>query len=72
MLWSAKGRARGRWLDRELHRWPRSSCSRSIRPRIANRLLRRVRDFAQVSEAPVVTREVAASAELIIASRPPK
>jgi len=31
-------------------------------PRIANRLLRRVRDFAQVNEAPVVTREVALSA----------
>jgi len=31
-------------------------------PRIANRLLRRVRDFAQVSEAPVVTREVALGA----------
>ncbi|MBI3303783.1 MAG: Holliday junction branch migration DNA helicase RuvB, partial [Deltaproteobacteria bacterium] len=28
-------------------------------PRIANRLLRRVRDFAQVKDAPVVTREVA-------------
>jgi Holliday junction DNA helicase RuvB len=28
-------------------------------PRIANRLLRRVRDFAQVRSAPVVTREVA-------------
>src|SRR5208282_1798714 len=28
-------------------------------PRIANRLLRRVRDFAQVNEEPVVTREVA-------------
>ncbi|MGH7932068.1 MAG: Holliday junction branch migration DNA helicase RuvB [Candidatus Binataceae bacterium] len=28
-------------------------------PRIANRLLRRVRDFAQVNEAPTVTREVA-------------
>jgi Holliday junction DNA helicase RuvB len=31
-------------------------------PRIANRLLRRVRDFAQVNEAPVVTREVALGA----------
>ncbi|HYB90761.1 MAG TPA: Holliday junction branch migration DNA helicase RuvB [Candidatus Binataceae bacterium] len=31
-------------------------------PRIANRLLRRVRDFAQVNEAPVVTREVALAA----------
>ena len=31
-------------------------------PRIANRLLRRVRDFAQVHEAPVVTREVALGA----------
>jgi len=31
-------------------------------PRIANRLLRRVRDFAQVNEEPVVTREVALGA----------
>src|SRR5215472_3146384 len=31
-------------------------------PRIANRLLRRVRDFAQVNEAPTVTREVALGA----------
>lgn len=31
-------------------------------PRIANRLLRRVRDFAQVNKAPVVTREVALGA----------
>ena len=31
-------------------------------PRIANRLLRRVRDFAQVNEAPVVTQEVALGA----------
>jgi holliday junction DNA helicase RuvB len=31
-------------------------------PRIANRLLRRVRDFAQVNEAPLVTREVALGA----------
>jgi holliday junction DNA helicase RuvB len=31
-------------------------------PRIANRLLRRVRDFAQVHEAPVVTREIALGA----------
>jgi len=31
-------------------------------PRIANRLLRRVRDFAQVNEAPVVTGEVALAA----------
>ena len=31
-------------------------------PRIANRLLRRVRDFAQVNAAPVVTREVALGA----------
>jgi Holliday junction DNA helicase RuvB len=31
-------------------------------PRIANRLLRRVRDFAQVNEAAVVTREVALGA----------
>jgi len=31
-------------------------------PRIANRLLRRVRDFAQVNEAPVVTRDVALKA----------
>jgi len=31
-------------------------------PRIANRLLRRVRDFAQVNEAPTVTREVALAA----------
>ena len=31
-------------------------------PRIANRLLRRVRDFAQVNEAPIVTREVALGA----------
>jgi Holliday junction DNA helicase RuvB len=31
-------------------------------PRIANRLLRRVRDFAQVNEAPVVTREIALAA----------
>ncbi len=31
-------------------------------PRIANRLLRRVRDFAQVNNAPIVTREVALGA----------
>ncbi len=31
-------------------------------PRIANRLLRRVRDFAQVNEAPLVTREIALGA----------
>ena len=31
-------------------------------PRIANRLLRRVRDFAQVNEASVVTREIALAA----------
>jgi Holliday junction DNA helicase RuvB len=31
-------------------------------PRIANRLLRRVRDFAQVNEAPVITRQVALGA----------
>ena len=31
-------------------------------PRVANRLLRRVRDFAQVNEAPTVTREVALAA----------
>jgi holliday junction DNA helicase RuvB len=31
-------------------------------PRIANRLLRRVRDFAQVNEAPVVSRQIALSA----------
>jgi Holliday junction DNA helicase RuvB len=31
-------------------------------PRIANRLLRRVRDFAQVNEAPMVTRQVALGA----------
>jgi len=31
-------------------------------PRVANRLLRRVRDFAQVNEAPVVTRAVALAA----------
>jgi Holliday junction DNA helicase RuvB len=31
-------------------------------PRIANRLLRRVRDFAQVNAAPVVTREIALGA----------
>ncbi len=31
-------------------------------PRIANRLLRRVRDFAQVNEAPLVTREIALAA----------
>ena len=31
-------------------------------PRIANRLLRRVRDFAQVNEAPIVTREIALGA----------
>jgi holliday junction DNA helicase RuvB len=31
-------------------------------PRVANRLLRRVRDFAQVNEAPLVTREVALGA----------
>ncbi len=31
-------------------------------PRIANRLLRRVRDFAQVHNAPIVTREVALKA----------
>ena len=31
-------------------------------PRIANRLLRRVRDFAQVNEAPIVTKQVALGA----------
>jgi len=31
-------------------------------PRVANRLLRRVRDFAQVNEAAIVTREVTAAA----------
>jgi holliday junction DNA helicase RuvB len=31
-------------------------------PRIANRILRRVRDFAQVNEAPIVTRQVALAA----------
>jgi holliday junction DNA helicase RuvB len=31
-------------------------------PRIANRLLRRVRDFAQVKAAPIVTRETARAA----------
>jgi holliday junction DNA helicase RuvB len=31
-------------------------------PRIANRLLRRVRDFAQVNEAPIVTRDIALGA----------
>jgi Holliday junction DNA helicase RuvB len=31
-------------------------------PRIANRLLRRVRDFAQVNQAPIVTREIALGA----------
>jgi Holliday junction DNA helicase RuvB len=31
-------------------------------PRIANRILRRVRDFAQVNEAPIVTRQVALGA----------
>jgi Holliday junction resolvasome RuvABC ATP-dependent DNA helicase subunit len=31
-------------------------------PRIANRLLQRVRDFAQVNAAPVVTREIALGA----------
>ena len=31
-------------------------------PRIANRLLRRVRDFAQVNEAAIITREVAGAA----------
>jgi Holliday junction DNA helicase RuvB len=31
-------------------------------PRIANRLLRRVRDFAQVKRAPVVTQEIARGA----------
>jgi len=31
-------------------------------PRIANRLLRRVRDFAQVKTAPIVTREIARAA----------
>jgi Holliday junction DNA helicase RuvB len=31
-------------------------------PRIANRLLRRVRDFAQVNKAPLVTREIALAA----------
>ena len=31
-------------------------------PRIANRLLRRVRDFAQVKAAPIVTREIARAA----------
>ena len=31
-------------------------------PRIANRLLRRIRDYAQVHDAPVVTREVALAA----------
>lgn len=38
--------------------WEIASRSRGT-PRIANRLLRRVRDFAQVSGAPVITREVA-------------
>src|SRR5690348_10962505 len=32
------------------------------RPRIANRLLRRVRDFAQVNAAPLITREIALGA----------
>jgi Holliday junction DNA helicase RuvB len=36
-------------------------CSRGT-PRIANRLLRRVRDFAQVKRAPVVNREIAKDA----------
>jgi holliday junction DNA helicase RuvB len=31
-------------------------------PRIANRLLRRVRDFAQVNEAPIITKQVALGA----------
>ncbi|MGH7987416.1 MAG: Holliday junction branch migration DNA helicase RuvB [Candidatus Binataceae bacterium] len=31
-------------------------------PRIANRLLRRVRDFAQINDAPMVTREIALGA----------
>ena len=31
-------------------------------PRIVNRLLRRVRDFAQINEAPIVTREIALGA----------
>ncbi len=31
-------------------------------PRIANRLLRRVRDFAQVNEEPIITRQVALGA----------
>jgi Holliday junction DNA helicase RuvB len=38
--------------------WEIASRSRGT-PRIANRLLRRVRDFAQVNAAPVITREVA-------------
>src|SRR5271167_3657532 len=35
-------------------------------PRIANRLLRRVRDFAQVNELPIVTREVALGASELL------
>jgi Holliday junction DNA helicase RuvB len=35
-------------------------------PRIANRLLRRVRDFAQFNELPVVTREVALGASELL------
>ncbi len=37
-------------------------------PRVANRLLRRVRDFAQVNEAATVTREVAVGAFAILAA----
>jgi len=35
-------------------------------PRIANRLLRRVRDFAQVKQEPIVTREIAARALVLL------
>jgi holliday junction DNA helicase RuvB len=35
-------------------------------PRIANRLLRRVRDFAQVNQLPIVTREVALGASELL------
>jgi hypothetical protein len=35
-------------------------------PRIANRLLRRVRDFAQVNELPIVTRGVALGASELL------
>jgi Holliday junction DNA helicase RuvB len=35
-------------------------------PRIANRLLRRVRDFAQINELPIVTREVALGASELL------